>query len=682
MDNAPPTNPLVAFVEALRAREPTYDWQPTVEAPALPYERRLTPCEPPAARARPESLEAARELIRSSILEYLEMPLPSHLLLVKTLPGTGKTTAAVEIVDQLAAEGRRVAYAGPRHDLYMDILAKTGQMDLWYEWLPRQAEDPDVGKIQTCNYPLQIAEWLQKGYEAMDFCAGVCGWDYVSNRCVYHQQKLRSERAIYIQHQHVTLGHPLEFSVLFGDESPLAAFTNEWRIPARYILPPGMDMTEPLTEVLSMMTAIAQTTTRAVSGPELLELLGGAEDIRQAVEAFEIPTTDLAAAGEIHRAEQVEQKPYFHLFDTCRLLLRETRQALNGADYPHRLILSQGYMNLLLRQDPPTGNLPPHIVWLDGTGRPEIYERIFRRPVQVVDASPRLQGRIFQVVDRANGKRAMLGTDKKKTAKARQADELMKRIIELHGYQRPAIISYKDFETEIDGVQTGHFYAARGTNAFEDADAILIAGAPQPNIYDVVKHAKMIYFERDTAFKVVWSTQERPYSYTDPEDGQGRQYPVSGFWHDPDLQAVLEVMREDEIIQMAHRGRPVNHPVDIWLLTNIPIESLPPDQLVTMREIMDSPEGVSIFKWAQVQELAKAQDEIYLCDLVNLGMSEHTAKKYLERLVEMGWQPGVKKPEDARGGRPKRYVRRGVFRESIKNISFNGIAENPPVLDG
>ena len=647
---------LVAFVQDRLAKlrdKPDFDWQPIVQPPQAAYERRLKPCPAPEWSPPAGSIDEARQIIRDAIRDYLSDPFPTEILLVKALPGTGKTTAAVAVVDEIAASGRRVAYAGPRHDLYQDVIAKSETPVEWYEWLPRQAEDPDTGKIQTCNYAGQMAEWLNKGYPAMDFCSGVCGWDYVNKNCIYHAQKKRPERAIYIQHQHVTLGHPLKFHVLFGDENPLAAFTHEWRIPARWILPPGMDPTEPLTEVLNWMTILAQSTQRAVMGPELMEVLGGPETVLAACECFEIPLSAIAY-GSIHRPEEVETTPYFHLPHLVDLLAREARQAAAGVDYPHRIIVSPGSLTLLLRRQP--DDLPPHVVWLDATGRPEIYQKIFRRPVKVIDARPRMHGRIYQVVDRANGKSTITGDGDELPLKAQQLESLVKKIIQNHGYERPSIISFKDFveKSELRKLaKIGHFYAARGTNEHEDADAIFILGAPQSNIYDVVKLAKMIYFERDTAFRVEWSTREAVYNYVAP-DGLGRSYPVSGFWNDPDLQAVLEMIREDEIIQAAHRGRPVNKPVDIWLLTNIPIPSLPPDALLTMREVMGAPEGVDIFKWERLQQIADEAGQVFMSDLKKLGLSENTAKKYLKILEEMGWERGARRPSGR--GRPETGV--------------------------
>lgn len=616
-------------------QQPDYDWKPVIEEQKF-LERKLRACAPPVVRKPAGGIEDARMRIRDALADFLANEFPAKMLLIQTSPGTGKTTATVAAAEAMARAGKRVAYAGPRHDFYLDLMSKATDPGLWYEWLPRQIGDEDAGKPQTCRYAGQIGQWLYKGYEAMQFCSGVCGWDYVKDGCPYHKQKKNRAPIIYIQHQHVPLGHPLQFDVLFGDESPLAAFANEWRIPAAWVLPPGMPYDDPMTHLLDHLGKICGQTAYPVMGPDLVEALGGPDEVIQSCERFEAPLESVEAWGSLHHAEEVDQTPYFHIFQTAALLLREARQAKAGLRYPQRVIASGGHLTLLLRRTPNEENLPAHIVWLDATGRPELYEKVFKRPVEVLDARPKLYGKIYQVVDRANGKNEL-----EKAAKAGQAKKLIEQIVKRYGYQRPSVIGFKSFveNAELDdGYKTSHFYAARGTNGHEEADAVFVVGAPQPNFYSVVTMAKMLYFERDAAFDTTWCAKEAVYQYVD-KDGLGRSYPVSGFWRDSDLQTVLEITREDEMIQAAHRGRPVNHETDIWLLTNLPITALPPDELLSMREIMGAPDGVNVFKWEQVLELLEDRDQVTRSDIETLGFNYETASRYLEKIAELpGWE--------------------------------------------
>jgi len=641
-DDTPPPNPFLAALQLYRSRHPRYDWQPVVRR--LPAgEWRLSPAPPPAFTRPAGSLEQARATVQAALEAYLAEPQPEEMLLVRCTPGVGKTTLAVQAADRLAADGRRVAYAGPRHDLFPGLLAHSHHPAQWYEWLPRQATQP-----QTCRHARPMAQWLERGYQALDFCQGVCGWEHLP-ACPYHRQKRRTEPVIYLQHQHIVAGHPLRFDVLFGDESPLPAFLHEWRIPAGYVLPPGMDYLEPLTELLHSLSFWCGQP-RPVFGPELLEYLGGPQWVLDCIQRYAGPEEPVPV---IHDPGEVAHKPYFHLRHLLPLLQREARLALAGQAYPSRIIAAGGSLLLLLRHQPNPRLLPAHVVWLDATARPEIYQALFRRPLRVVEAlqgeaAPRLHGRVYQVVERANGK-----TSLKKPLRRAVACAMIEAIVRKHGYRRPAVIGFKDFlaaaRLDPQRFQCGHFYAARGSNDYAAADAIIIVGAPQPGLYALIQTAKMVFFERDVAFDVTWRPQAQAYPYVAP-DGQGRSYPVPGFWDAPDLQVVLESLREDEILQAAHRGRPVTHACEVWLLTNLPIAGLPPDELLAGRELLDAPEQVRLFRWASVVTWLAGREQVTVADLLGLGLNRRTAYSYLEKIAALpGWEAAAVR---SRHGRP------------------------------
>lgn len=620
-------------------------------------------------RAGLPTLEEARMEIDAAIEEYLAS-IATGMLLIKSLPGMGKTTAAVRAVERLAADGHRVMYSGPRHDFLADLINIAEHPDLWYEWLPRQEGSDD--KTETCSYTEQINEWLKRGYEAMDFCAGVCGWDWINGHCAYHAQKTRTEPIIFCQHQHAVFGHPLSFDFVFGDESPIMAFQHEWRIPAKFVRPGDMSLIDPLAEMLHRLTSLA-VAPQYTRGPELIDALGGAPEIISLIDSANIPASADILNPEIHEARRVEDMPYAHLFALAKLLHRE-------ASHPggiSRIIAGKGTLTLLLRHAP-NAKLPPHVVWCDATANERLYRACFQRPVQVVDAQPAIGGKIYQLYERANTKTSLAPRDKPESgkawesqessisSKAIQATQVIERVIER--YEHPVAISFQDVlsKTTLKDIAHVHFYASRGTNLFEEADATIILGTPQPSLYDIEKAAAMIFLERDRAFAAQWTTAEREYRFVSPE-GQTPVYPVSGFWGDPDLQAMLWSLREAEIIQAAHRGRPVNHEVDIWLLTNIPLDELPPDKLLTMREVLGAPDGVNVFDWERIveaaEEIAAEKGGVTIADMMQaLGLKNRkTANKYLQLILDNddGWESGLFKPNDRSfGGRPQKSIRR------------------------
>lgn len=623
-------------------------------------QRRPRPCDPPPVELveRP-SLEDTRAMMSEAIKEYLALPDPRYVLLVRAAPGVGKTTAAVRAAEEMAERGATVMYAGPRHAFFEDVARIASRPRDWQEWWPRQAAEE--GKVETCPHAVEITTWLQRGWRGIKFCEGVCGWPYVKDRCVYHAQARDPRRLVYAMHEHVVMGHPREFGVVFGDESPIGKFDHRWRIPARWVRPTGMDPINEFTLLVDDLRTLTEKVDGRVDGEELLGILGGAERVAEACDAFAMSVGDRFMDPEIHRPDQAAQTDYCHLPQLCALLRREAGLALDGREYPHRVQTWDGQLVLYLRRAVNT-RMPAHVVWLDATGEPEIYRACLGRPVRVVEARPALRGRVFQVWGRQYGKSATVGSEDRDPhpSYVAQIEDTLRRIIEEHGYEKPGVITFKELEGKselIRGMVHGHFYAARGTNLFEGCDAVLVVGTPQPPVTSMKEAAKMVWFERDEPFRAEWVTGPERFSYLAP-DGLGREHETSGFWNDRALQALLWSLREAEVEQAAHRARPVHRDADVWLLTNLPTPNLPLSGLYSLRDVFDAPEGVDVFRWQDVVTFAERMvddhEAVTTIDFVELlPCSRHTATKYIKLLIEhLGWEPGSARPRGDRGGRP------------------------------
>ena len=577
---------------------------------------------------------------------YLDDPFPTAALLVNALPGVGKTTAGVEAAEQLAARRRRVMYAGPRHDFFADVLKIATRPEDWYEWLPRQTGD-DQGKVQTCRFVDQISGWLAKGYDGMAFCSGVCGWDYVG-RCPWHRQKERGEPIIFAQHQHLASGHPLDFSVAIVDENPMSAFLHRWNIPAKGVKPRGVDYTDDLYPILLKLTGLCAG--ELIEGEPLLEALGGPQDVLEACAPFRAWDETAKADIDIHSAFEADSVDYYHLPRLAKLLYREADVARKGVPYAHRVIAGKGDLTLLLRKTV-SPKLPPHVICLDATGNAHIYETVLQRPVKVVNAAPRLAGRITVVTDRANGKGDFRADDVKLLAR---------QIVRRQAYNRPALITYQGAKAELGEFDTAHFYGARGTNRLEQCDGLIVAGTPMPALSVLRTTAAMLFFDRMLPFDVkAWTSRWLPYAYVDPADGQGREYPAGGYWGDADLQAVTWQYREAELIQAVHRARPIHREVDVWLLSNLPIAELPVAALTTAAEILGvvPPEGLSLYAWARFLDWAETRDSVSASNIrAELKVSEPTAIKYRDLLAQVpGWELAAVK---VKSGRSEKKVSR------------------------
>lgn len=615
------------------------------------------------------SLDEARERIRRAIADYLAEDSPAYALLIKALPGVGKTTAAVYAAEQVIQEGRRVMYCGPRHEFFDDIVRIIDDQRTIFHWLACQVGDEEKGQPQTCPYAVERGLWCHKGYPGIEFCKRICGWDTINRSCVYHGQKKTQAPIVYCQHQHFTLGHPLQFNVVIGDEDPIQSFCQEWNIPADAIELDNIDTTEPIAHLLHDLATFAREG-MAMHGPALLSALGGAEHVLDVCQNAVLPAGALMYIPPIHEASDVNRVPYAHLQPLVKALIREAQAGAEGREYIRRVLVDGGNLTLLQRRSV-NDRMPHHVVWLDATANPRLYETCLQRPVRVVDAQPRTKARIYQVVDRANGKGSLTAQTKTERAQSdgrgttetrhgRQLALLVDSIVERYGYKSPAIAGFKDVIARSPALRkypSVSYYAGRGTNALEGHDALFVLGTPQPPLAKMEYDSRMIYIERMAPFTTLWTTKDVPYAYI-AGDGKGRAYPVSGFWDDPDLGAVLWSRREGEIIQMAHRVRPVNNPCAIWLLSNVPVAELPPDELLTVAEVVGAPEQVNPYFWASLQEYIRTTDIVTSSDLIeHMGIERHAAVKYIKMLVETGeWELAAVRT--GRRGRPQTAIKR------------------------
>ena len=635
------------FVEDAQAKPP-----PTPETPPEPSyihgnQRRLKQVDAPVIQRREwQDLEQFRETVARVMREYMMQSEPEEMLLIPAPPGSGKTWAGVDFAHWVYAQTKhRVLYAGPRTNFYEDVIntaTRQGQnTNLWYDWKPRRKDDQDPDK-HTCNHAENINNWLAMGYEGMDFCSRVCGWDYINDGCPYHAQKNRTEPLIYGNHLHVTLGHPLakDFAVVIGDELPLGALAWEWTLPASRVQFADIPLEYDLSPILFDLNRLCGADlSKPVSGPELLGWLGGPAKVLESVDDVMADGFVMAnvIAPQIPRDGNLDRVPANYLPIFLPILKREAAAALAEQEYPHRLFVDGRGLTILTRRAV-NDQMPDHVIWFDATGTQELYEAMFNRPVRTLNTMPKMAGRIYQVTDRNNGKSSLLQHGKDEPTETSKAPQMRSQIDRIcQDFQTPAVITYQHLEESIQQ-STAHFYGSRGTNQFETCDVLVVAGTPMPPLYQIEKMAKCLWPERMRAFDKTWFTVDRRYNFTGP-DGEGYAYPVSQFG-DPELNVLLWQYRDGEIVQAAHRARILFRDVSVYLLTNLPIDDLPPTQLLTIRELLGAPEGVDVVGRRMIVAFAETLGAVGTKDLVeNFGIDPRTARKYIGFIAEMpGWE--------------------------------------------
>ena len=624
------------------------------------------------------TLPEAREMLAEALAEYMASPRRT-VFLARVAPGVGKSFAGVTLAETIANQGHRVFFAGPRKDFWNDVQSMAGHPDLWYRWLPRQQFQDDEEGVTTCWHSEQMGKWLARGYDALDLCSNprVCGWDVIANSCPYHKQKKVESKIIFGQHAHIAVGHPLlkTCKLLIADEAFYPAFLRLWRIPPNFIMPRGLDPTSPVTHIAHNLAALCEKTDDTLTGPELIEKLGGADHIIGTIGDIDTQSVEIAPpAPFVINAQEVDQQGYNHLPILLRLLYKEAVANKQANGYISRVTVRPGGLFLNLRYMP--GELPEKIVVLDGTGNPDMYRQVFGQEIEMFSPAVEMHpdARVFQVWNRANGKSSMMrprSTEKRQegqgattpTAPISEATEstqrlvaLIARIIAQREYAHPLIITHQAAESQFAHLgETAHFYGVRGTNRYAP-DAVFIVGAPQPAITDLVRNAAALIQDRMQPFDTTWSDQLVQYQ------GHDLAYPVSGFWRDPDLSKLLPLFREDEMLQAAHRGRPTLRPVHIWLLSNIPLDELPPDEVLSVNEVTNCPDDIKPWVWLDILNYADTRRTepgfITTADMqthFNLEDKE-TARKYLQRLVSHAdWEP-IEAVTPRKPGRPQATI--------------------------
>jgi hypothetical protein len=644
-------------------------------APARRSRPEIVAVDPSERTSIPEGLtkEQIRAEATATIDAYLAQSIVTYRLLLNLPPGIGKTWQGVRAAHKAQAQGLRVAYIMPRHAFYLDLISMSVSQGYgsgyWHHWQPRREGD-DQGQGETCHHTAKITQWIRKGHQGAKFCGGVCGYKFMHDECTYLGQprtiELRSSGGIVpivaIQHQHLVSGHTMmhDFDLVIGDESPLGVYPWIWHIPTGYLIDPRLaDL--PAAAFMPIMDRLARTMAHniTIEGDGLIQALGGADHVLATIRATIFPDSALS----VNAAESVESAPYDYLALMCDTLLSEARESSAGQDYIHRIILKPDGLHLLLKKDT-TQDLPAKVIWLDATASPELYSAVTAWRVESFTRHARLEGPIIQVTEGVFSKTSML-RGKSPSPQARQTARIIDHIVEREGYRDPLIVSYQDLGSLFkDKYRYTYFHGNRGSNEFESCDAVFILGTPQPPIAQVELLGRMFYPRRSEPFNAAWC--KKPIAYT----GHDRAYLASGLWADSDLELILDQVREQEIVQSAHRVRPILSPKPIWLFTALPVASLPPTRLCSLLDVLGiATEGIDAGTFLDALDIAETlynqcSDKEYPYFesqqmMLMLDVSYPTVKKYFDALTE--YDPDRYPPLEIRGigrGRPRKGIGR------------------------
>jgi hypothetical protein len=155
------------------------------------------------------------------------------------------------------------------------------------------------------------------------------------------------------------------------------------------------------------------------------------------------------------------------------------------------------------------------------------------------------------------------------------------------------VVLPKALEAEFKGklppnVATLHFGKLRGQDDFKGVGVLLMVSRPLPPPGGMEDVAEVI-FGRDVARLPPGAFYPKHPGTRRMADGTGLAVPTMDYHRDPFVEIVRRACCEDEITQATGRGRGIHrtatNPLDVIVLTNVPLPDLPVTVVVTLRAV-------------------------------------------------------------------------------------------------
>ena len=336
----------------------------------------------------------------------------------------------------------------------------------------------------------------------------------------------------------------------------------------------------------------------------------------------------IAEAENKTEADETEGEiPLNFLNDLATMLYDEYQRHKRGNDYNSQLALAETvFKRKVLRM-----NLRKHLalsncrlILLDAFGNAELLSKLTGRTLEAWTIPMAMDAEVIQITDGYYGIRTMW----RKRAQAegggipkKALNRLIKAVINIVAVdpEGTVIITWKLIHQYIEKLQQegkfdsrvviDHFGNIKGTNKHEHKRQVIIIGAPSIDEVELLQMANCIWHDDPEPIDdtMVKDGNWRPYQYREAETGNGYAVEVREY-KDKRLNLLLKTYREYEIAQAAHRIRPLLSLGEkkIWLLTNLPIDELPPTRVTTLKEIIDETDPVFVeFK----NEIARIQSQ-------------------------------------------------------------------------
>ena len=295
--------------------------------------------------------------------------------------------------------------------------------------------------------------------------------------------------------------------------------------------------------------------------------------------------------------DESEGVPLNFQADLVRVLDRELRNYdENGYNSSIYFDLQEGIRLNLKNELAVPSHVP--IICLDGQGDPKLLEMLTGRTFEEWAYDKLPDTSIVQTVDGAYGVTS-LWNSKTKSPKF-SLEKLLDTIVFPKVQENPEqclIVTWKVIADYLKELQdTGELSAAvgieyygnlRGSNEYEDRETVILLGTPNINTDQLHEQVSALFIGDD---KVNMDTHRvwESYDYADT-NGKGYQVQVRRY-KDERVERMARIYRENEMVQAAHRVRPVVNSGnrEVIILSNIPIPQLAPTHLTSTEDLAKS----------------------------------------------------------------------------------------------
>jgi hypothetical protein len=512
----------------------------------------------------------------------------SQAIVFRASPGLGKTLSARNALQAWDGDAIMAMQTGDRsEEEFVKFQLKASLLK------GRNAEN--------CMSIQRVQAVASRGYSPGKVVCPACPHNPVraANCCEYYRQFQDLSRIVVCSWEQAIELHEagkLQADVMIFDEDPTRAFFRKHQLYTQHfkISSNAPRIIQAFGKVIQTAFQMAQdselTTYR---GKELIQLLVDAvQDAKGYVQAeffdtepFQLEMEDLPRVvkaiddtfnqvGKLFDtdSQKAEDLPHALLVDVALAIQSDYEKTQIRDDFNSSLALiadSEPYF--VLRKIREMQQSTPMIL-LDAYARKPYYERLLGRNIELINVSAKPNCTVYQIP---------LNTSKNAFSKRGPAlIQVLKNLLRKFTQSQTVIYTHMERKASVKeaikalglDIALEHFFSGRGTNDYEDFQTVIIFGTPEANPGELLDETRALY-------------ADDPKLISDEPDPKNRRN-----YADPRLQELREMKRKDEILQIAHRSRPVHakqkSDKHIVIVSQIYLEELPPDHIIDPKSLI------------------------------------------------------------------------------------------------